>query len=66
MKTITAVKKYLTTNKEIFLQHGEDISTINLVNKENDFTLEYGERIANATVKKIDEQENPDAVTIYI
>lgn len=65
MKVITAVKKYLNTDKEIFLQCVNDIG-VYIVHKDKDFYLEYGERIANTKVKRIDTEESPDAVTIYI
>lgn len=62
MKVITAVKKYLKTEKEIFIQNKE---SFHVVRKDKDFYLEFGERIAYSRVKKIDEEESPDAVTIY-
>ena len=66
MKVITAVKKYLKTDKVIFLQCDTDGTVILSVDKNEDFHIEYGERIANSKVKKIDEDESPDAVTIYL
>ena len=66
MKVITAVKKYLKTDKEIILQCDTDGTVISFVDKSKDFHIEYGERIANSKVKKIDEDESPDAVTIYL
>lgn len=66
MKVITAFKKYKKTEKEIFLQCDTDETVIISVDKDTDFYLEFGERIANAKVKKIDEDESPDAVTIYL
>lgn len=65
MKTITAVKKYLNTDKEIFLECVSD-GTLVIVHKDKDFHLEFGERIADCKVDHIDENESPDAVTIYI
>lgn len=66
MKVITVYKKYKDTDREIFLQCDTDGTVIIHVNKDKDFTLEFGERIADAKVKKIDDKESPDAVTIYI
>lgn len=66
MKVITAVKKYMKTDKEIFLQCDTDGTVILHVDKDKDFYLEFGERIANAKAKNVDEKENPDAVTIYL
>lgn len=65
MKVITAVKKYLKTNKEIFLQSVED-GNIYVVNKEKNFVDRYGTVVANTKVHHIDENESPDAVTIYL
>lgn len=65
MKVITAVKKYIKTDREIFLQSMKDVG-IYVVHKEKDFYLDFGERIADAKVHHIDEAESPDAVTIYI
>ncbi len=66
MKVITAVKKYLKTDKEIFLQCDTDGTVIQYVNKDKDFYLAFGERIADSKVKRIDDRESPDAVTIYL
>ena len=65
MKVITAVKKYLDTDREIFLQSVNDIG-IYAVDKNKDFRLHFGSRIADTKVKQIDIEESPDAVTIYI
>lgn len=65
MKVITAVKKYLNTDKEIYLECICD-GTIAIVHKDKDFYLEFGSVIADTKVKKIDTEESPDAVTIYI
>lgn len=65
MKVITAVKKYMKTDREIFLQAVAD-GTFVYVDKDKDFHLEFGSRIADSKVKRIDEKESPDAVTIYI
>lgn len=65
MKVITAVKKYMKTDREIFLECVNDVG-VYVVDKNKDFYLQYGERIANAKVKKIDTEESPEAVTIYI
>lgn len=65
MKVITAVKKYLKTDREIFLQCVNDIG-VYVVNKDKDFYLEYGSVIADTKVKRIDAEESPNAVTIYI
>lgn len=66
MKVITAVKKYLNTDKEIFLQCDTDGTVIQHVNKDKDFYLAFEERVADAKVKRIDDKESPDAVTIYL
>ena len=65
MKVITAIKKYAKTDKEIFLECVKD-GTLAIVHKDKDFYLEFGSRIADTKVKKIDTEESPDAVTIYI
>ena len=65
MKVITAVNKYLDTDREIFLQSVSDIG-IYAVDKSKDFRLHFGSRIADTRVKRIDTEESPDAVTIYI
>lgn len=65
MKVITAVKRYIKTDREIFLHSMRDIG-VYVVHKDKDFNLEFGERIADAKVHHIDENESPDAVTIYI
>ena len=65
MKVITAVRKYLNTNREIFLQSTSDIG-IYAVDKNADFHQRYGDRVANARVKRIDTEESLNAVTIYI
>ena len=65
MKVITAVNKYLNTDREIFLQSVGDIG-IYAVDKNKDFRLRYGSRVADTKVKMIDTEESPDAVTIYI
>ena len=65
MKVITAVKKYMKTDREIFLECVNDVG-VYVVDKNKDFYLQYGERIANAKVKKIDTEESSEAVTIYI
>lgn len=65
MKVITAVKKYIKTDKEIFLECVKD-GTFVVVHKDKDFHLEVGSRIADTKVKRIDTEESPDAVTIYI
>lgn len=66
MKVITAVKKYLKTDREIFLQCDTDGTVILRVDKDKDFNLQFGERIANAKAINVDEDESPDAVTIYL
>ena len=65
MKVITAVKKYLMTDKEIFLQSVNDVG-VYAVDKSVDFYSRYGDRVANASVKRIDIDESPSSVTIYI
>ena len=65
MKAITAVKKYMKTDREIFLQSVAD-GTFVYVDKNKDFNIEFGSRIADSKVKRIDEKESPDAVTIYL
>ena len=65
MKVITAVNKYLKTDREIFLQSINDIG-IYVVPKDEDFVQRFGTVVANTNVKKVDENESPDAVTIYI
>ena len=65
MKVITAVKKYMKTDKEIFLEFVKD-GTFVVVHKDKDFYLEFGSVIADTKVKRIDTEESPDAVTIYI
>lgn len=65
MKVITAVNKYIKTDKEIFLECVKD-GTFVVVHKDKDFHLEFGSRIADTKVKRIDTEESPDAVTIYI
>lgn len=65
MKVITAVNKYLNTDKEIFLECVSD-GTLAVVHKDKDFYLEFGEQIADCKVAHIDENESPDAVTIYL
>lgn len=65
MKVITAVKKYLKSDREIFIQskkYGDFIS----VPRDKDFYLEFGSVIAEAKVKMIDTEECDEAVTIYI
>lgn len=66
MKVITAVKNYIKTDKEIVLQCDREDTAISFVDKKKDFYLVYGERIANSKVKRIDEDESPDVVTIYL
>jgi hypothetical protein len=58
----TAVNKYINTSKEIFLQSGLDFVS---VNKEENVERQFGYSVSHAKVKKIDEDESPDAVTIY-
>ena len=65
MKVITAVKKYLNTNREIFLESLSNGAIIS-VNKDKDFYSEFGDIIADAKVRRINDVEDPDAVTIYI
>lgn len=65
MKVITAVKKYINTDKEIFIEAVKDGAFVR-VDKEKDFTIEFGSRIADSKVKNINDTESPDAVTIYI
>ena len=68
MKVITAVKKYLKTDREIFLECVKD-GTLVIISKDKDFYLEFGSVIAETEVKNI-EIEDPEgfkgAVTIYI
>ncbi len=68
MKVITAVKKHLNTDREIFLECVKD-GTLVLVPKDKDFYLEFGSVITETKVKNI-EIEDPEgmtgAVTIYI
>lgn len=68
MKVITAVKKYLKTNRDIFLECVKD-GTLVIVSKDKNFYLEFGSVIAETKVKNI-EIEDPEglkgAVTIYI
>lgn len=65
MKVITAVNKYKNTDKEIFLESQKD-GTFVVVHKDKDLYLEFGSRIADSRVHHIDEEESPDAVTIYL
>lgn len=65
MKVITAVRKYIKTEKEIFLQSMNDIGVF-VVHKDKDFCLDFGDKVASAKVHHIDETESPDAVTIYL
>ena len=65
MKVITAVKKYMKTDKKIFLECVKD-GTFVVVHKDKDFYLEFGSVIADTKIKRIDTEESPDAVTIYI
>lgn len=65
MKVITAVNKYLRTDREIFIESVSDGSLVHIT-KRKDISLEFGERIANCKVKKIDEEESEKFVTIYI
>lgn len=58
----TAVNKYINASKEIFLQSGLDFV---YVNKEENVERQFGYLVSHAKVKKIDEDESPDAVTIY-
>ena len=65
MKVITAVKKHLKTDREIFVQSENDGSFF-YVQKDKDFVFEYGSVIAESKVKRIDLEESDGAVTIYI
>ena len=65
MKVITAVKKYINTDKDIYLECEND-GTFIKVPKDKDFHLEFGCRIADTKVKRIDTEEGEEAVTIYI
>lgn len=68
MKVITAVKKYLKADRDIFLECVKD-GTLVIVPKDKDFYLEFGSVIAETKVKNI-EIEDPEGiqgvVTIYI
>ncbi len=67
MKVVTAVKKHLNTDREIFLECVD--GTLVKVPKDKDFYLEFGSVIAETKVKNIEIQD-PEGmtgeVTIYI
>lgn len=63
MKVITRVNEYLYSDKDIFIESKKD-GTFVKVEKDKNFFIEFGERIANAKVKEIHETET--LVTIYI
>lgn len=63
MKVITRVNEYLNSDKEIFIESKKDGIFVK-VEKDKNFFIEYGERIANAKVKETHETET--LVTIYI
>lgn len=65
MQVKTAVKKFINTDREIFVQAEKDGSFFS-VNKDKDFTSEYGSIIAESKVKRIDTEESDEAVTIYL
>lgn len=68
MKVIKAVKKYLKTDREIFLECVKG-STLVIVPKDKDFYLEFGSVIADTKVKNIEIEDPEDlkgSVTIYI
>lgn len=62
MMVKTAVQRYRNTEKEIFLQSKLGIG---YVDKNDDIEEKFGTTIARTKVKKIDEHEAPDSVTIY-
>lgn len=62
MKAKTAIKKFVRTDREIFLQSKKSSDFISV---NSNFLLEINDVILNAKVDHI-ETENPDAVTIYI
>lgn len=65
MKTINAIKKYLETDKRIFLQPTEGTG-VYVVRKDKKPYFGLNGKITSSEVHHIDEQENPDSVTIYI
>lgn len=56
----TAVKQY--RDKEIFLQSGIDLAYLD---KNEDVEEKFGYTVAHATVKNVNTEQSPDAVTIY-
>lgn len=65
MKVKTAVKEFIGTGREIFVQAEKDGSFFS-VSKDKDFVSEYGSIIAESKIKKIDTEESEEAVTICI
>lgn len=59
----TAVTKYQKTNREIFLQSGLDIG---YVDRTDNVEEKFGMVVAYSKVKRVDENESPGAVTIYL
>lgn len=65
MKVKTAVKRYLETDREIFLQ-SEKFGDFVEIEKEDAYSRLNLTVIGEAEVKRIDEEESDEAVTIYI
>lgn len=65
MQVKTAVKNFIDSDREIFVQV-EKGGSFFLVSKDKDFVSEYGSIIAESKVKRIDTEESEEAVTIYL
>lgn len=65
MKVKTAVKKYLDTDRKIFLQ-SEKFGDFFKIEKEDAYSRLNLTVIGETKVKQIDEEESNEVVTIYI